>query len=248
MSNIGFGITCFGKELYFKGTQHKLENLLHKGHCCYVLTDNSDFFMQYSHHENLVLIDYNRNYKSYYDKIMIVKHILKKHDVAILLDADLDVKNYEVFDKLEKFTFLDGVSYIDTLSNHPANLKTVGDIPMSGIEWAEYDRYVRRIYPEMDTIEAMWEYLLVFNKNGFKMDSFFDEYEKLQVVKEFCDVRLRKEIVGAGEGISVSVSCLLNQIPVQKDMRLVSLFGNVVHPITNHTPINRIPEYLKPSF
>lgn len=53
MSTVGFGITCFGDELYFKGTQHKLDNLLLKGHCCYVLTDNSDFFMQRYQSQNL---------------------------------------------------------------------------------------------------------------------------------------------------------------------------------------------------
>lgn len=246
MSTIGFGITCFGKEIYFNGTKHKLENLLLKGHCCYVFTDNSDLFMQYPH-ENLTVIDYNRNYKSYYDKITIVKHILQKHDVAILLDADLHVSNYDVFDKLEKFDFPKGVSYIDTLVNHPAKFKTVGDIPMSGMEWNEYNRYVREIYPEMENIETMWEYFLVINKDGFDIDNFFNDYEKLQVVKEYCDVRLRKEIVGAGEGISISVSCLKNNIPIQFNKRLSSLLMNVIYPVTEHTPLDKIPDYLKSS-
>jgi hypothetical protein len=247
MSTVGFGITCFGDELYFKGTQHKLDNLLLKGHCCYVLTDNSDFFMQRYQSQNLSVIDYNRNYKSYYDKITIVKHIHQKHDVAVLLDADLHIKDYSVVDKLTKYDFLDGVSYIDTLINHPAKFEKVGQIPMSGIEWNEYNRYVRENYPNIDDVETMWEYFVAFNKNGFKQNEFFDDYEKLQVVKEFCDVRLRKEIVGAGEGISIAVSCLKNDIPIQKDMRLVSLLKNIIYPVTRHTPENQIPDYLKPS-
>jgi hypothetical protein len=247
MNNIGFGITCFGEEIYFKGTQNKLQNLLEKGHCCYVLTDNSDFFLRSFDNENLKLIPYKRNYISYHDKISLVKDIHEKHDIAILIDADLHIKDFSVFDRFTKYQFLDGVSYIDTLSNHPANIHFVGDIPMSGIEWLEYYRYGSVVYPNMNAIEPMWEYILVFNRDGFKSDDFFNDYEKLQVVKEFCDVRMRKDIVGAAEGISIAISCLKNGIPIQKDLKLESLLKNVITPITRHTPEDKIPEYLKSS-
>lgn len=244
MSRIGFGIFCFGKEQYFNGTKNKLNYLLEKGHCCYVLTDNSDFFFNTYSHENLVVIPYNRNYHSYHDKIGLVKHIHQKHDVAILLDADLHIKDYSVIDRLVSFDFADGVSYIDTLSNHPCRINMVGEIPMDGIEWNEYGKYIRMIYPNAGDIETIWEYFIVFNKNGFDSSNFFDDYEKLQVVKEFCDVRLRKRVVGAGEGISISLSCLKNNIPINRDLRLTTLLVNVLKPITEHTPKEELPDYL----
>lgn len=244
MSRIGFGIFCFGQEQYFNGTKNKLNYLLEKGHCCYVLTDNSDFFFNTYSHENLVVIPYNRNYHSYHDKISIVKHIHQKHDVAILLDADLHIKDYSVIDKLVSFDFTDGVSYINTLSNHPCGIHRVGEIPMDGIEWAEYGKYIRMIYPNVGDIETIWEYFIVFNKNGFDESKFFDDYEKLQVVKEFCDVRLKKRVVGAGEGISISLSCLKNNIPINRDLRLTTLLVNILKPITEHTPKEELPDYL----
>jgi hypothetical protein len=245
MSTVGFGITCFGKEKYFKGTKNKLDYLLEKGHCCYVLTDNSDFFLQHFNSENLYLIPYNRNYYSYHDKIGIVKQIHTNHDVAILMDADLHIKDLTVMDRLTQFDFSDGVSYIDTLINHPCNFDVVGKIPMSGIEWSEYNKYINIIYPDFGNIETIWEYFVVFNKNGFDCDKFFNDYEKLQVVKEFCDVRLNKEVCGAGEGISISISCLKNNIPINKDLRLVTLLKNVLKPITGHIQNDEIPDYLK---
>ena len=65
------------------------------------------------------------------------------------------------------------------------------------------------------------------------------------MVKEYCDVKLNKDVSGAGEGISVSVSCLVNNIPISKDLRLVTLAQNTLKPITRHTPTMEIPRYLK---
>lgn len=245
MDHIGFGMMCFGKEVYFKGTQEKIKNLLDRGYSCYVLTDDTDFFLKKFWGRSLHLIPYNRNYKSFYDKISLIKTIHGKHDIAILLDADLHVIDYNLFDRLEKYDFNEGVSYVDTLLNHSGKFKTVGDIPMEGDEWLEYGKYVTQLYPNIKDVETLWEYFIVFNKKGFDSEKFFNTYEKLQVVKEFCDVKLEKEVSGAGEGISISVSCLVNDIPIQKDNRLVSLTTNTLKPITRHTPTSEIPNYLK---
>jgi len=245
MGHIGFGIMCFGNEIYFKGTQEKIKNLLDKGYSCYVLTDDTDFFLKKFWGRSLHLISYNRNYKSFYDKISLIKTIHSKHDIGILLDADLHINDYDVFDKLNNYDFNDGVSYVDTLLNHKSKFKTVGDIPMEGDEWFEYGKYVKQLYPTINEIETIWEYFIVFNKIGFDSKKFFTTYEKLQVVKEFCDVKLDKVVSGAGEGISVSVSCLVNGISLQKDRRLMSLTTNTLKPITRHTPTSEIPNYLK---
>lgn len=245
MENIGFGIMCFGKDLYFKGTEEKLKNILEKGYKCYVLTDDTEYFLKKFWGMGLELIPYKRNYKSFYDKVSLVKNIHEHHDIAILLDADLHITDYSLFDKLSKYDFKEGVSYVDTLWNHTAKFKTVGDIPMVADEWLEYKKYVTSIYPNVDNIETIWEYLIVFNKKGFHQENFFSEYEKLQVVKEFCDVKLNKDVSGAGEGVSVSVSCLKNNIPIELDRRLMTITERSLKPITRHTPTKEIPDYLK---
>lgn len=245
MDHIGFGIMCFGNEVYFKGTQEKIKHFLDRGYSCYVLTDNTNFFLEKFWGKTLHIIPYQRKFKSFYDKISLVKTIHQNHEIAILLDADLHVINYNLFDKLEKYDFERGVSYIDTLLNHTAKFETVGDIPMESDEWLEYLKYVTDLYPNVKNIETLWEYFIVFNKDGFNSDKFFNTYEKLQVVKEFCDVKLDKEVSGAGEGVSVSLSCLVNDIPIQKDNRLVILTTNSLKPITRHTPTKEIPNYLR---
>lgn len=245
MENIGFGIMCFGEEKYFRGTVEKLKNLLDKDYYCYVLTDKPDYFIQQFWGKRLEIIPYKRDFKSYYDKISIVKTIHEKHDIAILMDADLHVIDYQLFEKLSRYDFKEGVSYVDTLLNHTAKFKTVGDIPMGANEWVEYKKYVTDLYPSINDVETLWEYFIVFNKNGFNPTKFFNTYEKLQVVKEFCDVKLNKDVSGAGEGISISVSCLVNNILISKDLRLVTLTKNTLKPITIHTPTIEIPRYLK---
>ena len=245
MENIGFGIMCFGKDLYFKGTEEKLKNILEKGYKCYVLTDDTEYFLKKFWGMGLELIPYKRNYKSFYDKVSLFKNIHEHHDIAVLLDADLHITDYSLFDKLSKYDFKEGVSYVDTLWNHTAKFKTVGDIPMGSDEWFEYKKYVTSIYPNVDSVETIWEYFIVFNKKGFHQENFFSEYEKLQVVKEFCDVKLNKEVSGAGEGVSVSVSCLKNNIPIELDRRLMTITERSLKPITRHTPTKEIPDYLK---
>jgi len=245
MENIGFGIMCFGEEKYFRGTTEKIKNLIDLDYRVFILTDDPGYFFNLFWGKKIELIPYKRNYRSYYDKVSLVKNIHEKHDIAILLDADLHVIDYSLFEKLSKYDFKEGISYVDTLWNHTAKFKTVGDIPMVDKEWLEYKKYINELYPDNDEIETIWEYFIVFNKNGFDSDKFFNTYEKLQVVKEFCDVKLNKDISGAGEGVSISISSLVNNIPLSKDIRLVTLTSNSLKPITRHTPTNEIPDYLK---
>ena len=63
-----------------------MNKILDSGYSCYILTDTPDYF---SKRENLTILTYHREFKSYYDKISIVKDIHDRHDIAILMDADL---------------------------------------------------------------------------------------------------------------------------------------------------------------
>ena len=196
MESIGFGIMCFGDDRYFKGAKDIIDNLTKRGFPCYVLTDNENHFLE-KYWGRITIIPYKRTYKSYYDKVLLVKEIHKNHDVCILLDADLHVKDYNLFDRFRDYNFKDGVSYIDTLWNHTAKFKTVGDIPMQSDEWLEYKNYAKTLYPNIDNIETLWEYFIVFNKSGFNSEEFFKSYEKLQIVKEYCDLKYNKTVSGA---------------------------------------------------
>jgi hypothetical protein len=244
MENIGFGIMCFGDDKYFKGATNILTNLIDQGHRCYVLTDNEEYFFK-RYWGRVEIIPYKRIYKSFYDKISLVKIIHQKHDICILLDADLYIKDYDLFNKLINFDFKKGVSYIDTLWNHSAKFKTVGDIPMEGDEWSEFKKYSQSIYKDFNNLETLWEYFIVFNKDGFDTHRFFKTYEKLQIVKEFCDLKYNKKVSGAGEGVAVTLSCKINDIPISKDLRLETLTINTLKPITRHTPPKEVPNHLK---
>ena len=245
MKSIGFGIMCFGEEKYFRGAENILKHLTELDLPSYLLTDKTDRFFDLVWGKKVTVLPYTRNFKSYYDKVSIVKSILKNHDIAILLDADLFIKNPTIFEKLKNYDFKKGVSYVDTLWNHTAKFKTVGDIPMEGDEWKQYKNYVTELYPNINNVETIWEYFIVFNKEGFDSDKFFEDYEKLQIVKEFCDVKLNKDVSGAGEGVSIAASCLKNNIPIEFDKRLDLLTKPTIKPITRHTPTREIPLHLR---
>ena len=91
MLNIGIGIMCFGEKYYYDFADENLRLFLDSGLSCYVLTDNIDYFDK----KNCKLIEYNRQFKSYHDKIILATHILGLHDVCVLLDADIIINDYD---------------------------------------------------------------------------------------------------------------------------------------------------------
>ena len=97
MNNIGFGIFCFGQDYYFKGTKEKIKELLNVGLPVYILTDKPEEFVKYP---QVTIIQYDRHLKSYSDKMILPKYILKNHNICILLDADTHVTDYSFFNLL----------------------------------------------------------------------------------------------------------------------------------------------------
>lgn len=226
MNNIGFGIFCFGEEYYYKGTLEKIEKITSSGYNCYVLTENPDYFNN-SHSNPLHIIQYNRIFKSYADKMLLPKNILKNHDICILIDADTHITDYSFLDDLRHFGFREGITYIDTLLNHNAKREFVKDlINKDANEWKPYVDYVTKICSDYGEFNTMWEYFLVINKNGFNLNNFYYYYERLQIVKEFSDLSLNKLVSGAGEGISIQVSAKLSGTSVTRDMELYRLIKN----------------------
>ena len=170
MNNIGFGIFCFGDEFYFKGTFEKINHILHQGFHCYILTDAPQRFKNYN---SLVhLIPHKRITKSYHDKLSLPKYILDNHDIAILLDADNDIRDYTFLNDLKHYKFKKGISYISSLLEHRAKLEYIKEVNMKHPEWEEYDRFANSILSNYGEYESIWEYFLIFNKDGFNPVSY----------------------------------------------------------------------------
>jgi hypothetical protein len=215
MNNIGIGIFCFGEDYYLNGAKEKIEHIKEYGLSCYILTDRPDLF-------DVDTIPYNRSFHSYHDKLLLSKHILIKHDICILIDADIYIKDYSFLDTLKNYNFKNGVTYINTLLNHSYNKELVRDLKLL----EPYKTHIKSICSESDDFETIWEYFLVFNKKGFNFKGFFDEYEKLQIVKEYSDINIPKKVKGSNEGVSISVSSFLSKTEIQKDVTLFDMIKN----------------------
>jgi hypothetical protein len=223
MNNIGFGIFCFGDDFYFRGADEKISKIISDDFHCYVLTDNPDYFKKKYAPNVLHTILYDKSFKSYHDKLILPRHILKHHDYCVLLDADVHVTNYSFLNTFKTYDFKYGISYVDTLLNHPAKREFVKDLITDTPEWNSYKVYAEKIYPPFANAETIWEYLLIINKIGFQQDSFYKAYEKLQVAKGFSDLFINKDINGAGEGVSLSIAAKLSNTDIQRDSDLYEI-------------------------
>jgi hypothetical protein len=242
INDIGFGFLCFGDKLYFKGTVEKITKLSNLGYTCYVLTDKPQYFKHY----DSINIKYDRGVYSYYDKITLIKHIFEEqHDIIIIIDSDSDILDYNWLNFISDYNFKEGVTYIDTLSNHISKKKYIKDLNLNSNEWYEYTDYARTLVNNFDEYDLIWEYVLIFNKNGFDLELFFSTFSKLQIVKESKDIRMNKKIIGAGEGISLTISCIKNNISLQFDTLVSNELCKEIKPISIHyTPKNKLPKWM----
>ena len=48
-------------------------------------------------------IGYDKEIKSYHDKIILIKNILKNHDISIIIDADVIIKENSLINILKKY-------------------------------------------------------------------------------------------------------------------------------------------------
>ena len=246
MNNIGIGIFCFGEDYYYKGTDDKINHFIGQDLHCYILTDNVEYFKN-RYASNIVHpIFYNRTFKSYHDKMILPKYILKNHDYCLLIDADTHVTDYSFIDKLKTFEFKNGISYVDTLLNHKAKREFVKDLITDSTEWSSYKTYAEKIYPPFFNFETIWEYFLIINKIGFNESQFYNQYDKLQIAKEFCDLTMNKQINGAGEGISINIASKLSNTQIQKDLDLFELVKDKMISVSRrHTPRELWPNWMK---
>lgn len=226
--SIGFGILCFGEDFYFEGATEKIQNIIDRGYDCYILTDNVTYFSDNFWTPKVKLYEYTRSYKSYHDKLILPKYVLKENDICILIDADLTINDTSFFDDLVSHNFKNGISYVDTLLNHPRKKQYVSEFDMTNIEWDNYKKYVTNVYPKYKELELIWEYLLVINKNDFNQKDFYENYEILQLVKENCDLHCYKKVRGNGEGISISVASNLSNTPINRDYLLYEKIKNKI--------------------
>jgi hypothetical protein len=247
MNNIGFGIFCFGEEYYYKGTVEKINKILENGFHCYILTENPEFFQKKYTPSFVHTILYDRSFKSYSDKMILPRHVLKNHDISIMIDADTHITDYTFLKELKNYNFKKGISYIDTLENHKSGKAWVKDLlVINGQEWNAYHTYASRLYPNYLQFQTLWEYFLVINKDGFNQTSFYNHYEKLQLAKEFCDLPMNKEINGAGEGISVQIASKLSETSIERDFDLYNLLKDKMISVSRrHTRREFWPDWMK---
>jgi hypothetical protein len=241
MNKIGFGFLCFGDEIYFKGTIDKIKNLSHR-YPIFILTEKPDRFENF----NVNIIKYDRKKFSYSDKMLLVKHLFDFDlDFLIIIDSDSDVVGYEWLNFIDRYDFKSGVTYIDTLQNHVTKKKFINELNLQTNEWYDYYIHANHIVPNFDQHELIWEYFLIINKNEFEVNNFFEIYNQLQEIRENIDVRMNKKIVGAGEGISLMVSCKKTGIPIQYDDILSTEIKKYIKPILRrYTPKNKLPKWM----
>jgi hypothetical protein len=227
---ISFGIMCFGERYYTKGAEDKLRKITANGFVCHILTDRPENFKNKYPPSLIRVYHYLRTNGSYHDKMLLVKLALPECDTLILLDADCDIHDDTIFDDLVNHAYGRGISYVDILANHTGKLKTAKDIDMNSGEWREYHTLAKSLNYRFDEAELMWEYLLVFKREGFDTDTFFSTYERLQVAKEFCDLTYKKAVSGAGEGISIRIAANAAKTPIERD---IVLYETIKHKISS---------------
>ena len=228
---IGIGILCFGDLTYFENTNSKVNRILDEGFIPYILTDDVDYFEKRYSSNFVNVIPYTRTFKSYHDKLILLKHMTKYHDISIILDADLEISDWSFLDDLKTYEFKYGITYIENLKRHQNGKEKVKDVVLDHGEWNSYKMYVEKIYPMYGENETIWEYLLIFNKIGFNQERFFNYYEKLQLCKDFSDLEFGKPVNGAGEGISIMLSSKLSGTDIQKDNELFNLIKDKINPL-----------------
>lgn len=224
--SIAIGLFCFGKDKYFRQTKEKIETIKKYGIDCFVLTDKPEVFEPLG----VNVIPYIRKYKSYHDKLLLVKRLIRSYETTILMDVDIVIKNEQIFEYIQTYEFKYGITYIETLENHRVKSKTIGDINMSESEWDLYRVHLEKNVKNYQNMETVWEYFTVFNKVGFNYDRFFDVYEEFQVVKEYCDLSLKKDVRGAGEGVSMMVASKLSDTDIQRDEFLYDTISEFIEP------------------
>jgi hypothetical protein len=241
MNKIGFGFLCFGDEIYFKGTVDKIKNLTHR-YPIFVLTEKPEVFQNFNVHT----IKYDREKFSYSDKMLLIKHTFEYDlDYLIIIDSDSDIIGYEWLNFIDKYQFKYGITYVDTLRNHVTKKHFINELNLQTNEWYDYYKLANHILPDFDKNELIWEYFLIINKNEFNVNEFFEIYGKLQQIRENIDITMNKNIIGAGEGISLMVSCKKTGIPIQYDDTLSNEIKKYIKPILRrYTPKNKLPKWM----
>ena len=174
------------------------------------------------------------------------KYIFEDYDIAILIDADTHITDYSFLDNFKTFEFEPGVSYINTLLEHPGKKKLIGDFDMNGEEWLHFKKCAVLWDFKYREHETIWEYFLVINKDGFNLERFYKVYEDLQLAKEFSDLGVGKSIIGAGEGMAISIASKFSETPIRRDLILYDILKNKMSSVSRrYTPKSLWPEWMK---
>ena len=108
------------------------------------------------------------------------------------------------------------------------------------------ENYYREIDELREELGLKRRLLAKLDSDGFNSNDFYYYYERLQLAKEFSDLTYKKEINGAGEGISIQVSGKLSNTNVERDMELYELIKDKMVSISRrHTRPELWPNWMK---
>ena len=73
---------------------------------------------------------------------------------------------------LKNYNFKKGITYIDTLGNHPSRAHFIGNHDLNIPEWKPYIEYITSLGINVSNLESIWEYFLILNNDGFNKNLF----------------------------------------------------------------------------
>ena len=239
---VSFAFLCFGDRYYFNGTHDKLTRIA-RAHDTVILTDDPSFFESREYAVLPRIIEYERNPKSYHDKIIPVREALRSSDVCVFIDSDVIVKDWGFLDMLDSYDFQPGISYIQTLADNILMKSKFGELQTDSVMWKGFVDHCIEIYPGLMDSTLVWEYFMTFTAADMN-DGFYETYRALQTIKEACDSEAGNRILGPGEGVTMTVAASLNSVPMGHDTILMNALAGRINSISRQY----LPESLRGMF
>jgi hypothetical protein len=221
MNDFVFCTVAYG-EKYRRFSKSLIEDVVIRGGCIYILTDDINYYSDYRENNSVSLVKYKNEIFSFNQKKEIVKECLKDFSTVFFLDSDVRIFDVENFDFLKDID--EGLHIFNTFGNigdtflnndinkyeRPNQRNTkYGDKGLSFL--LENNLKYTKSYHGKDFPEAPIEHFLegkwILKKNNGAENIFFEIWEKISSFSEGIDLELGfKSTLGAGEGANMSIA------------------------------------------